>query len=943
MPRVPLTAPRIAGLLVALLGAVLVMHWEREIEFISRFVPGSTSVGLANPLLFLATAVCLIGNDLPQASRQHPAWRHTTALCIAALILLPMAHLFEGATGIALGVDLPRPGALPSAVNPFPGRLSPNACAAFMLTGLAFYLLRRPLVDARRRVYTVTTVAIVLIGLAGFIGHVLGLETLYKFANFNRILPTTALGLCAIGAGLWALLERSQRFELAQAEQRIKSRSLAVIALVTLGSGIAGFAIMRDTFEQTVSRNLRLTATTNAASLAHAIELGSLLPRTVATRPSVRQALERLERDRGDTASMEMLQAAAGSLGGTLTRAEFIDTRGALVASVGDAPRRPGLLLALANAEQPAWLAWRDGYLLISHVPIVDQGRVVGRLVAEQHLPLFDRLLQELRSVDATSEASICGRVGMDAVCAPTHDRPTNVSFPMNEAEGTMAHAIADALQGQSGVLVAKDARGTDVLAAYSPIRDTGLGLAVNTDVATLYAPLRERLALLAAALVAMISLAIYAQRSQVQPVLSRLVESERRIAAVFDNTTDYVVQTDPRGRVRYMNAAVRRALEIGPDASVRGFDVGQFNTPETNQLFVDTILPAAKAKGVWVGETTVYVANQRIVNVDQMVIAHRGADGRVNLYSSIMRDITDELAVEREQQRQAATLRSVAEAIPAIVAVVGRDGRYRFVNSAFERWSGMARAAIVGHTMQEVIGPDEHARSQAWIDRALAGETVSFEKDYPDRTDVRHLAFNFIPLWLDGGEGRGEVDGFVAVGMDVTSHKQENVRLLQLSQRDPLTGLLNRSGFEAWLNQHGSTHALAILYIDLDRFKQVNDTHGHAVGDQLLQQVAQRFHALVRPTDAVARLGGDEFAIALAGIRDGTHADAIAEKVVASAEPPFEVGGLQLEIGASVGVALGSDSDGGWRALVARADALLYKAKAAGRGRHASVAQQAQ
>ncbi|GAA4337142.1 hypothetical protein GCM10023165_15030 [Variovorax defluvii] len=155
-----------------------------------------------------------------------------------------------------------------------------------------------------------------------------------------------------------------------------------------------------------------------------------------------------------------------------------------------------------------------------------------------------------------------------------------------------------------------------------------------------------------------------------------------------------------------------------------------------------------------------------------------------------------------------------------------------------------------------------------------------------------------------------------------------------------PNTGLLNRSGFEAWLEQQGSTRSLALLYIDLDRFKQVNDTHGHAVGDQLLQQFARRLQALVRPTDAVARLGGDEFAVALAGMRDVAHADAVAEKVVAAAQPRFEIAELQLEIGASVGVALGTDGAESWRGLIARADRMLYQAKEGGRGRHASGAQ---
>jgi diguanylate cyclase (GGDEF)-like protein/PAS domain S-box-containing protein len=414
-----------------------------------------------------------------------------------------------------------------------------------------------------------------------------------------------------------------------------------------------------------------------------------------------------------------------------------------------------------------------------------------------------------------------------------------------------------------------------------------------------------------------------------------------RELTTIFDNTTDYVVQVDARGLITYMNPAVRKSLGIGLDESMAGRSFTEFNTPETNRLFAEVIVPATRAHGVWIGNTTVYADGQVVVPVNQMVIAHRGADGRASRYSAIMRDISDEVRARQEQERQAATLRSITEALPAIVAVVGADGRYRFVNSAFERWVGSQRSSILGRSMVEVLGRTDAERCRPWVERVLAGETVNFERDYPSRSSARHLAFTYIPMWLDGAT----VGGFVGVAQDITHHKQEEGRLLRLSQRDALTGLLNRSGFEQYLRaQQGDgdpagSPSLALLYIDLDHFKPVNDTHGHPVGDQVLQQFAQRLQAAVRPTDAVARLGGDEFAIALSGVRESAHAHTIADKVIAAASMPFEVGALTLHVGASVGVAFGGDAGVDWQELVARADAMLYQAKASGRGRHAGAA----
>jgi diguanylate cyclase (GGDEF)-like protein/PAS domain S-box-containing protein len=384
------------------------------------------------------------------------------------------------------------------------------------------------------------------------------------------------------------------------------------------------------------------------------------------------------------------------------------------------------------------------------------------------------------------------------------------------------------------------------------------------------------------------------------------------------------------------MNQAARMATGLAPDEPVTHRNFSEFNPPATMQLFATTILPAMRTSGFWLGETTVYGAGGKEVPVSYMAIAHRGADGRVDRYSAVMRDITAEREGRQQLLRQTATLRSVTEAIPAIVAVVGSDGRYRFINSSFERWYGAKRDGVIGRTMAEVLGRTEYERSRPWLQRVISGETVSFEKQYAGHGAVKHLAISYIPLWLE----TGAVDGFVGVAQDITRHRQEENRLLQLSQRDPLTGLLNRAGFEEYLERQirsGGASALALLYIDLDHFKPVNDKYGHPAGDAVLQMFGERVRALVRPSDAVARLGGDEFAVVLAGVREEANADAVADKIVAAARAPFQHGALELSIGASVGVAFGADPKLGWRELLARADALVYRAKAEGRGRRAT------
>ena len=293
--------------------------------------------------------------------------------------------------------------------------------------------------------------------------------------------------------------------------------------------------------------------------------------------------------------------------------------------------------------------------------------------------------------------------------------------------------------------------------------------------------------------------------------------------------------------------------------------------------------------------------------------------------------DVSDRIALQSSLERQTATLRSVIETIPAMVAVLDAELRIRLVNGAFERWRGMKREDLIDKTVFELFGQEEYDRSFPWAQRALAGETVSYEKDYPTANQHRHMSVSYIPLRFEDGS----VDGIITVAQDITLHRDEEKRLLNLAERDALTGVLNRAGFKAFLEaacKAGEAATLALLYIDLDRFKPVNDNHGHPVGDELLLQFAERVQRLVRPTDAVARVGGDEFAVVLRNVRTLEDAQSIADKIEDAAHSPFAVGNLTLSIGASVGVALDASGPDGPDGLVHRADVMLYQVKAAKR-----------
>jgi diguanylate cyclase (GGDEF)-like protein len=268
----------------------------------------------------------------------------------------------------------------------------------------------------------------------------------------------------------------------------------------------------------------------------------------------------------------------------------------------------------------------------------------------------------------------------------------------------------------------------------------------------------------------------------------------------------------------------------------------------------------------------------------------------------------------------------------------LGVDWRIRFVNSRAARFLGRRRDELVGAVVwdcfPEVVGTDVDAH----LRRAMGGEDVELEAFYAPLDAWYELRVHPLP------------DGVAIYFRDVTRRRQgeaERGRLLAKAERasrelvhaathDPLTDLPNRLALAQWLDHHHGGRAdaepLSLLFLDLDRFKLVNDSHGHAEGDALLVEAGRRLRRIVRPGDLVARLGGDEFVVAITG-RSEPAAVALAERVLDAFRAPFPVQDRRLVVTVSVGIAFAADGATP-ETLIRDADAALYQAKDAGRNR---------
>jgi diguanylate cyclase (GGDEF)-like protein/PAS domain S-box-containing protein len=409
---------------------------------------------------------------------------------------------------------------------------------------------------------------------------------------------------------------------------------------------------------------------------------------------------------------------------------------------------------------------------------------------------------------------------------------------------------------------------------------------------------------------------------------------AQRLLTAVFESTSDFIAQTDLHGRITYLNRAARERCGIALDHSLAGLTVDRFHPRAVLARLHGEILPIATERGLWAGETIGLDAEGHEIPLSHIVIAHRDRHGKVERFSGVMRDISAQKAASAELSRSEQTLRSMAEALPALVAVVNQDETYRYVNTAFGMWVGRAPEQIIGCQVRSILGEAEYAASEPALRHALAGEAVVFEKSYRRVDTVIFKEISFIPL----RSGSGAPEGFVAIAADATARKLEESALREKALRDPLTGLLNRAGFEAAIaamraGQDGAS-GCSVLYIDLDHFKAVNDRHGHGIGDELLKAFAGRLRSCVRPDDPVCRLGGDEFAVLLCPVHSRAQADRVAAQVVETTSTPFQLRDITIAISASVGVANGSAQQSADE-LLASADSMLYEAKRLGRGRH--------
>jgi len=404
--------------------------------------------------------------------------------------------------------------------------------------------------------------------------------------------------------------------------------------------------------------------------------------------------------------------------------------------------------------------------------------------------------------------------------------------------------------------------------------------------------------------------------------LVRQLTVQHATLQGILDTTRDLIVSVGLDGRIESVHGAVRSVL--GYEAwELVGRPYHELIHPEDLRIATDPRAPR---------HDDPELVERRVLARDGsyrwMELNVSGSPGDDLLHVSA-RDVTERREIRRRIEESEQRFRSLFDHNTDAVYATDLKGRYTMVNPAAERISGYPRDELIGMSFASLMDPADLAATEAHAARASAGEAQTYEAAILDRGGQRiELDVTNVPMVVDG-----EIVGVFGVAKDVTERRRLQRQLSHQATHDSLTGLANRALLEMALEAAaGEERARTLLFIDLDRFKLVNDSLGHRRGDELLVAAVERLRRHVRSDDLLVRWAGDEFCVLLGAGTTEEVALVVAGRLRAVLAEPFAIAGREVRLSASIGLA--SATAGDTERLVQTADLAMYEAKRAGRDR---------
>lgn len=854
------------------------------------------------------------------------------------LIVIAAIVLFGYVAGVHTPLDLPFLHDWLNDGNPVAGRMAPNTAFSFALTGAVFILMQRVRSKAVGGAIQIATFILLVLGFIGLAGYALRLELLYPWAPVRRIAIQSALCVIATGLGLWCQWHRDDWYRTQRYfrdDEKTGYVAATILTVIAMTAGIVGFSVQQATLGRTLTENLMAHLRNQTTLFRTAVQESQLDAESLAIRPRIIELVTTLNHDPGDTAANQQLRAVGHSiLASRYSGVVFYDRSGRTLLRLGRFAHLPEIEVDLGMTT-PTSLLWKDGVLINNRVPLHDGQEVVGAMAVEQSLPLVAEQLAQTEGFGKTGELGICTLQGETLSCFPQRRNPQVHSVPLLNNEGKLS-PMGHATEGRTGIFQGVDYRGHTVIAAYGPLAQSGLGLVVKQDAEELYQPIREQLNWYLPLLLLLVVGGGMLLRSQVKPLVTQLLRSEHdamtkelHIRTVVDNIAECIITLNEDGRIESFNRAASRIFGY-PVEDATGMPITALMPPQMrprHEEGMQRYLHGSSAHVVGMGNRELSALHRDgTIFPLELAVTEIRVDGR-RLFVGIARDITERKQAEQklaaESAKNATLLRTASDGIH----VLDLDGNLVQANDAFCR--------MLGYSAEEMHGMNVLHWDPQWPAELLPEKQHQpHEKDILFETRLRRRDGSMVDvevhvagIMIDGKQL------LYASARDISERKKAAEQMEHLAHFDILTDLPNRALLADRLKQALTKakrykYRLALLFIDLDKFKPVNDTFGHDVGDLLLKEVAHRLRSCLRESDTVARVGGDEFIVLLPQIDAEEYGVLVAEKILAELNTPFDIDGRTLDISGSIGVAVYPDDGTDEDELMKHADSAMYEAK---------------
>ncbi len=401
----------------------------------------------------------------------------------------------------------------------------------------------------------------------------------------------------------------------------------------------------------------------------------------------------------------------------------------------------------------------------------------------------------------------------------------------------------------------------------------------------------------------------------------------------ILSNILDSVLVLDWDGSILYANRAAYALVGLEEDSAV-GLNVVNFIHPDDVRIVFKDLELVREDRGGFLAEYRIKSAKKEYKWVEGLGKKIHIQDRPVDIV--ILRDITERKEAQKKLLSSELKFRTLAETTPAAI-FIHQGERIIYSNPGMEALTGYSKEELASVRSWDLIHPDTRD-----LARELALARLEGPVD-PVRYETKVITKQGEEKWVDLSAGNIEIEGKPA-GMgtahDITDRKKAEETISRLAYYDPLTGLPNRLLFNDRLSM-AITRAerfqdkIAVFMLDLDKFKDVNDTLGHTIGDHLLQAVADRLSVSLRKSDTVARMGGDEFIICISDLKEHGNPAQVAEKILENFIDPFTFSSHVIAMKSSLGMAIYPEDGTDGEMLIRNADIAMYRAKHSGGNRY--------